>query len=181
VEKLDAAELALAAASASATNATEVTHATIAVNQLSNQLSQVMAGVLLVREAGVDSLKSLLDNLDDELRHATTNIDLFSTNTPAYQNALADLRYAEEQSLSLRERLDGERKDAPVPLALTAEIVSRAEPPRRPASPNRILTAGLLSGGTLAGILGVLLLCIPDRRPPKQAGPIQLSPGRRLS
>jgi uncharacterized protein involved in exopolysaccharide biosynthesis len=152
----------------------EVKHAAIMVQALDKNVTQVMAGVMIEREADLASRKSLLEKLNQELKHASTNVDQFSPNNPAYVAALQNVQKLEEERDLLKTKLDTDSLEAVSPFSLSAEIMQTAETPVRPASPDGNLALGIMGAGGAAAIGGLLLVLLINRKPKPAHGNAQV-------
>ncbi|MDB6111712.1 MAG: ywqD 2 [Pedosphaera sp.] len=176
LEQLEAAERQLTEAKTTrGPDTPEMKYATIMVQELDKRLTQVIGGVMIEREADLALRKSLLDKLNRELLHASTNVNEFSTNNPVYLAVLQKVQSLEEEREVLRTRLDTDSLEAVSPLSLSAEIVQTAEPPVRPASPDERLAFGIIITGGAAAILGLLLLVLASKTSKPALEQIQLS------
>jgi beta-lactamase regulating signal transducer with metallopeptidase domain len=128
------------------------------VKQWDDKVNARLDGILIALQAKLDRTIAMVNELSQQLQNVTTNDLALAKRSRPY--------YAEKQKLqdmldfrkALGMKIASEKTDLALPRTAQVEILERAVPPLQPVSPNRVLGAGLLVGGSLLGLTGIVTL-----------------------
>jgi uncharacterized protein involved in exopolysaccharide biosynthesis len=132
-------------------------------DQWDGKVNARLDGIMIGLQAKLDRTIATVNELSQQLENARTNDLALAKRSRPY--------YAEKQKLQdmldfkkfLGMKIASEKTDLALPRTAQVEILERAVPPLQPVSPNRVLGAGLLVGGSLLGLTGIVTL----RRTPR--------------
>jgi capsular exopolysaccharide synthesis family protein len=128
----------------------EVLKCTASVEDLHRKISSRVDGIILGLEARVDSMKSSLDNLENEVGKAATNDIATATQSRPYFEAKRDLESLQRFRQILDMKIAGEKIDVELPKTTMVEIVDTAKPGLKPVRPNKPLNIAL---GIIIGLV----------------------------
>jgi uncharacterized protein involved in exopolysaccharide biosynthesis/beta-lactamase regulating signal transducer with metallopeptidase domain len=136
----------------------EVVKCQAMVEDLHNKIKMWVEGIMLGLNARVLSLSNSLDNLDVEVEKATTNDVAKANQSRPYFEAKRGLDELQRFRQILDMKIASEKTDVEMPKTMMVQIVDRAIPSLRPASPNLPRALALIVFGVLLDIAGLLLL-----------------------
>jgi uncharacterized protein involved in exopolysaccharide biosynthesis len=136
----------------------EVVKCQAMVEDLHNKIKMRVEGIMLGLNARVLSLSNSLDNLDVEVEKATTNDVAKANQSRPYFEAKRGLDELQRFRQILDMKIASEKTDVEMPKTMMVQIVDRAIPSLRPASPNLPRALALIVFGVLLDIAGLLLL-----------------------
>lgn len=139
------------------TNA-EVIKCKALADDLHNKIKSRVDGVMLGLEARALSLSNSLYNLEKEVALATTNDVIRANQTRPYFEAKRNLDELHRFRQILDIKIASEKLDLEPPNAMTVDIIDRAIPAIRPASPRMGIGLALIALGALFDIAGLLLV-----------------------
>jgi beta-lactamase regulating signal transducer with metallopeptidase domain len=136
----------------------EVVKSKALVEDLHNKIKSRVDGIMLGLTAKVLSLSNGLDNLDKEVAKAVqTDVEKANRSQP-YFEARRNVEELQRFRQILDMKIASENIDLGLPKTAMVEIVDRAAPALRPASPNLPRALALIALGVLLDIAGFLLL-----------------------
>ena len=139
------------------TNA-EVIKGKALADDLHNKIKSRVDGIMLGLETRVLSLSNSLDNLNQEVAKAITNDVERVNQTRPYFEAKRDLDELQRFRQILDIKIASEKIDLEPPNMMTVDIIDRATPAIRPASPRMGIGLALIALGVLLDIAGLMLV-----------------------
>jgi len=125
------------------------------IKDLRDRINRRMDGIMGALDAKVASQKQMLDNLEDEVQKALdTDLQKAKESRP-YFDAKRNLEGLQRSYQILATRIASERVDSQLPRTAQVEIIDRAVPPLRPASPNLPRAAATIAFGLLMSLVGL--------------------------
>jgi uncharacterized protein involved in exopolysaccharide biosynthesis/beta-lactamase regulating signal transducer with metallopeptidase domain len=136
----------------------EVVKCQAMIEDLHNKIKNRVEGIMLGLNARVLALSNSLDNLDVEVENATTNDVAKANQSRPYFEAKRGLDELQRFRQILDMKIASEKTDVELPKTMMVEVVDRAVPSLRPASPNLGRALALIVLGVLLDVAGLLLL-----------------------
>ncbi len=159
VERLGAAEQQLVALSKEfGPQHMEVVKVKSQIEDLHNKIKNRVEGIMLGLDTRALSLSNSLDNLEKEVGMAITNDVMRAQRVRPYFQAKRTLDELQRFRTVLDMKIAGEKIDLELPKAAMVEIVDRAVPASRPASPNTPLALALILFGVVLDAVGFRML-----------------------
>jgi uncharacterized protein involved in exopolysaccharide biosynthesis len=164
-------ELKLSTANAG-TNAPESRQAAAAVGELNKQVDAFMQATLGLKSAELASTKAALDKATDMLKHAQARAVDTNSESQEFTAAYKKVETLRAQNEELKNQLDAASMDALIPSAVAIDVLSTAETPTQPATPNRPAAMKVVYAGAALLLMGVLLRLMTHQRP---GSPVKLN------
>jgi uncharacterized protein involved in exopolysaccharide biosynthesis/Zn-dependent protease with chaperone function len=136
----------------------EVVKCQAMIEDLHNKIKTRVEGIMLGLNARVFALSNSLANLDVEVEKATTNDVARANQSRPYFEAKRNLEELQRFRQILDMKISNEKIDVEMPKTMMVQIVDRAVPSLRPASPNLGRALALIVLGVLLDIAGLVLL-----------------------
>jgi uncharacterized protein involved in exopolysaccharide biosynthesis len=137
---------------------TEVLKCQAMAEDLHAKIKNRVEGIMLGLDARVVSLSNSLANLDVEVEKATTNDVAKANQSRPYFEAKRNLDELQRFRQILDMKIASEKIDVEMPKTMMVQIVDRAVPSLRPASPNLGRALAMIVLGVLLDIAGLRLL-----------------------
>jgi polysaccharide biosynthesis transport protein len=128
----------------------EVLKATASANDLHGKVTNRVDGIMLGLDARVGSLKKSLDDLEHEVKQATTNDIVTAAQSRPYFEAKRNLDELQRFRQILDMKIASEKIDVELPKTTMVEIVEEAKPGLKPVRPNKPLNIAL---GIMIGLV----------------------------
>ena len=146
----------------------ELKHAALVVNELDKTIAQTIAGIMTAKDHELASTKAALDQITEELKHASKNLSAIATQDSAYALARQNLENLNLEQDALQQKMGAQNShDAMMPADFVAEILDSAETPQKPVTPDGKIAASTIAAGSLAALAGLFLLLVNQK--PKSA------------
>lgn len=153
----------------------EVQHADALAENLRAQVKARLNGILSANEAGVASLKAVVNAVDEEMEQARRMNLQIASNSGIYFKAQQEVEALAARRDKVYQQIDQASIEALLPKSVTVEIVDPAETPEKPVSPDEKVAKEMVYGGagvSLMGLLvGLIVFVLKERKKATNARP----------
>lgn len=154
----------VAAQSTYLSDAPELKHAALVVNELDKTIALTIAGIMTAKDHELAATKAALDQINEELKHASKNLSEIAAQDSAYVQARQNLENLKLERDALQQKMDmPDSHNAIMPAVVLAEIIESAEPPQKPVTPDGKIAASTIAAGSLAFLAGLILLLVNQK------------------